>query len=102
MANEKTYAPKVLANEIGCDPKSLRGFLRKAYPRAIEAKNTSWIITEDAANAAREHFAKQKTDANATAPANEANVNAAIATLMILTTLAIACGALILTGRHRL
>jgi hypothetical protein len=29
-------------------------------------------------------------------------VNAAIATLMILTTLAIACGALILTGRHRL
>jgi hypothetical protein len=77
MANEKTYAPKVLANEIGCDPKSLRGFLRKAYPRAIEAKNTSWIITEDAANAAREHFAKQKTDANATAPANEANANEA-------------------------
>jgi hypothetical protein len=67
MANAKTYTPKQLANEIGCDPKSLRGFLRKTFTRSIEAKNTSWLITEDAANAAREHFAKQRTDANANA-----------------------------------
>ena len=64
MSESKTYTPKALANEIGCDPKSLRGFLRANYTRPIEAKNTSWIITEDAANAAREHFAKQKTVAN--------------------------------------
>jgi hypothetical protein len=62
MSNEKTYSPKVLANEIGCDPKSLRGFLRKTFPRVIEAKNTSWIIGEAEANAAREHFAKQRAD----------------------------------------
>ena len=62
---EKTYTPKALANEIGCDPKSLRGFLRKTFARPTEAKNTSWIITEDAANAAREHFAKQRTNAEA-------------------------------------
>jgi hypothetical protein len=67
MTNAKTYTPKALANEIGCDPKSLRGFLRKTFPRVIEAKNTSWIITEDAANAAREHFAKQRTNADANA-----------------------------------
>jgi hypothetical protein len=70
MSNEKTYTPKVLANEIGCDPKSLRGYLRKTFTRANEAKNTSWIITEDAANAAREHFAKQRTNAEANAEAN--------------------------------
>jgi hypothetical protein len=60
---EKTYSAKALANEIGCDPKSLRGYLRKTFTRTLEAKNTSWIITEDAANAAREHFAKQRTNA---------------------------------------
>lgn len=60
-----TITPKALALEIGCDPKSLRGYLRKNFARPVEAKNTSWIITKDAANAAREHFAKQRTDANA-------------------------------------
>jgi malate synthase len=55
--------PKVLAEEIGIDPKSLRGFLRKEFARAPEAKNTSWIITPDAADAAREHFKKQETPA---------------------------------------
>ena len=58
---DKTYTPKALAIEIGCDPKSLRGFLRANFTRSIEAKNTSWIITEDAAEAARAHFAKQRT-----------------------------------------
>jgi hypothetical protein len=74
--SEKTYTPKVLAAEIGCDPKSLRGFLRTNYTRAIEAKNTSWIITEDAANAARAHFAKQKTVAVASSEGEDANANA--------------------------
>jgi hypothetical protein len=56
--------PKELANEIGCDPKRLRSFLRANYTRPAEAKNTSWAITNDAAKAAREHFAKQRTNAN--------------------------------------
>jgi hypothetical protein len=62
MASEgKIYTAKALAEEIGCDPKSLRGYLRKNFTRVAEAKNTSWQITEDAATAAREHFAKQRT-----------------------------------------
>lgn len=64
MTNAKTYTPKALALEIGCDPKSLRGFLRKNFARTNDAKNTSWIIDANAANAAREHFAKQRTDAS--------------------------------------
>lgn len=67
MANAQTLTPKQLANEIGCDPKSLRGFLRKNFARTVEAKNTSWLIDASAAKAAREHFAKQRTDANANA-----------------------------------
>jgi hypothetical protein len=58
--------PKVLANEIGCDPKSLRGFLRKNFARSLDVKNTSWSIDPIAAKAAREHFAKQRTNAEAT------------------------------------
>lgn len=62
--SDTTLTPKALAEEIGCDPKSLRGFLRAEYPRIKEAKNTAWIISADAADAAREHFAKQRTDAD--------------------------------------
>lgn len=60
MANT-TITPKALALEIGCDPKSLRGYLRKNFARSVEVKNTSWLIGSDAAKAAREHFAKQRT-----------------------------------------
>ena len=52
--------PKALAEEIGIESKVLRGYLRKNFTRAAEAKNTSWIITPEAATAAREHFAKQE------------------------------------------
>lgn len=52
--------PKALAEEIGIDAKVLRSFLRKEYTRPQEAKNTSWIVPTDAANAARAHFAKQE------------------------------------------
>jgi len=54
----KTYTPKVLANEIGVDPKVLRAYLRKNHTREDTAKNTSWIIPETVANAARKAFAK--------------------------------------------
>lgn len=57
----KTYTAKALAEEIGVDAKSLRGYLRKEFTRPLEVKNTGWIITEDAAQAARDHFAKQRT-----------------------------------------
>lgn len=63
MSDNTTLTPKALAEEIGVDPKSLRGFLRKEYARTPEAKNTSWIITPEAADAARKHFAKQETPA---------------------------------------
>jgi predicted site-specific integrase-resolvase len=59
--------PKALAEEIGIDAKVLRSFLRKEFPRPVEVKNTTWIIPTDAADKAREKFAKQ--EAKATTPA---------------------------------
>jgi len=55
---KKTYTPKELAAEIGIDPKVLRAYLRKAHTRVAEAKNTSWIIDEATATAARKAFTK--------------------------------------------
>lgn len=54
---DTALTPKALADELSIDPKTLRGYLRKHAARPIEAKNTSWTIDADAANAAREHFA---------------------------------------------
>lgn len=59
MANVVT--PKQLADELGVDPKRLRGFLRTNFARPIEAKNTSWAIGPEAVQAAREHFVKSET-----------------------------------------
>jgi predicted site-specific integrase-resolvase len=56
--NAKTYTPKELAAEIGIDPKILRAYLRKNHTRALEAKNTSWIIPATVAAAAKKAFEK--------------------------------------------
>ena len=48
--------PKALADELGIDPKRLRGHLRKNHTRAAEAKNTTWLIPHDVADDVREHF----------------------------------------------
>lgn len=53
--------PKQLAAELDIDPKRLRSYLRKEYGREAEVKGTSWLITDEAADAAREKFAKQAT-----------------------------------------
>jgi hypothetical protein len=61
MSNEtKAIAPKELAAEIGIDPKRLRAYLRANAPRPAEAKNTSWAIAADVADAARLHFAPKE------------------------------------------
>lgn len=57
MSEVKTITPKALAEELGIDPKRLRSYLRANHARANEAKNTSWAITPDVADAAREKFA---------------------------------------------
>jgi DNA-directed RNA polymerase specialized sigma24 family protein len=48
--------PKDLAKELGISPKSLRAYLRRAFPRTSEAKNTSWYLNDDQVAAARKNF----------------------------------------------
>lgn len=58
--SDAPLTPKALAEDIGIDAKVLRSYLRKTFPRAVEAKNTSWIVPADAATAAKTHFEAQK------------------------------------------
>lgn len=60
VANVKLYKGRAsdLANELGIDAKVLRNYLRKNHTRPAEAKNTTWVIPESVANAARKAFAK--------------------------------------------
>ena len=53
-----TYVtPKALSEELGIDPKVLRSFLRKTFTRPVEAKNTTWLLTEETVTATKEHYA---------------------------------------------
>ena len=64
MANEvKTIAPKTLANELGIDPKRLRGYLRAKHTRPDDLHNERWAITPEVADAARSYFANKKRNA---------------------------------------
>jgi hypothetical protein len=58
MPNSVT--PKALAEELSIDPKRLRAYLRANFARTVEAKNTTWTITDEAEKAAREHFAAKE------------------------------------------
>lgn len=62
-AKPTTIAPKDLAAELNIDPKRLRGYLRATFPRPAEAKNTTWGITTEAADAARARFTPKADDA---------------------------------------
>ncbi len=67
MTEVKPLTPAQLAEEIGVNAKSLRGYLRTKHPRPAESKNTSWIIPAEAAEAARAHFKKQEATVEAPA-----------------------------------
>lgn len=54
--------PKQLAEELEIDPKTLRGFLRREFPRDESDKNTSWKLTDDQVEAARAKFTASDED----------------------------------------
>ena len=60
MSDVQNITPKALAEELSIDPKALRSYLRKNFARPAEAKNTTWGIAPDAAQAARDHFEAKK------------------------------------------
>ena len=58
----KGVRPTDLAKELGVNPKSLRAYLRRAFPRTDEVQNTSWYLNADQVKAATENFAVKDDD----------------------------------------
>jgi hypothetical protein len=53
----KGIRPGALADELGISPKVLRAWLRRNFTRPAEAKNTSWYLSDEQAEAVREAYA---------------------------------------------
>jgi hypothetical protein len=52
----RTYRPDALAEMLGVAGRSVRGFLRKTFPRSEEERNTAWQLDVKTARAVVEHF----------------------------------------------
>jgi hypothetical protein len=58
----KIVRPSELAEVLDIDPKALRGFLRKEFPRSSKEHNTSWSLTPEMIEAATDHFSPDDED----------------------------------------
>ena len=64
---DRSITPKMIAAEIGCDPKAIRAFVRKEQPNRA-GRGGSWGFTADEAERIKRAFANRSTK-RATAPA---------------------------------
>lgn len=53
--------PEQVANALGISGKVVRGFLRSTFTRPIEAKGTTWVLTNEQANATLDHFLAKRS-----------------------------------------
>lgn len=53
---ETISRPEELAKQLNVSAKQIRAFLRAEFPRAVEAKGTSWTLTSKQVAAVTEHF----------------------------------------------
>ena len=60
MANERTYRPEQLAEQLGISGKVVRAYLRKTFTRAESAKGSTWVVTDDQAKIVRKHFLERR------------------------------------------
>lgn len=53
--------PETIANALGVSGKLVRGFLRQTFTRPIEAKGTTWVLTNEQTNATLDHFLARRS-----------------------------------------
>lgn len=63
-----TFRPEAIANDLGVSGKLVRAYLRKTFARPVEAKNTTWVVTNEQAKQTHEHFIARRgtSEPNAT------------------------------------
>lgn len=69
MATTKTYRPEMIAEALGVSGKIVRAYLRRTFPRPVEAKGSTWVLNADQAKQTLEHFKAKNPDATPNANA---------------------------------
>jgi hypothetical protein len=54
--------PEQVANALGISGKLVRGYLRATFTRPIEAKGTTWVLTNEQTNATVDHFLARRSN----------------------------------------
>jgi hypothetical protein len=67
----KTYRPEQIADALGVSGKIVRAYLRRTFPRPIEAKGSTWVLNADQATQTLEFFKSKNPDATPNAEASE-------------------------------
>jgi len=61
----KTYRPEQLADALGISGKVVRAHLRRTFPRPVEAKGSTWVLSAKQAEETLAHFRAKNPEANA-------------------------------------
>ena len=61
IRSRETCRPEDVAAALGVSGKLVRGYLRVTFTRPIEAKGTTWVLTNDQANAVLDHFLARRS-----------------------------------------
>lgn len=61
LANDRTYRPEEIAIVLGLSGKLVRGYLRSTFTRPLEAKGTTWVLSNEQAQAAVDHFVSKRS-----------------------------------------
>lgn len=71
MTNEMTFRPETIADQLGLSGKIVRAHLRRTYPRPIESKGSTWVLSETVANEVLDHFRAKNPQNEVVRSANE-------------------------------
>ena len=61
IRSRETCRPEEVAAALGVSGKLVRGYLRMTFTRPVEAKGTTWVLTNDQANAVLDHFLARRS-----------------------------------------
>jgi len=57
MSAKKFWRPEELATELGLSGKVVRSYLRRTFPRPVEAKGSTWVLNAEQRDQTIEYFA---------------------------------------------
>lgn len=67
IRSQANARPEQVASALGISGKLVRGYLRSTFARPVEAKGTTWVLTNEQTNATIDHFLARRSPVTPTA-----------------------------------